>query len=345
MIDLRSDTVSQPSDGMRKSMATAEVGDDVFRDDPTVLELEEKVAGLLAKEDAVYVPSGTMSNQIALRAHTAAGDIVLAAGGAHIDSHEVGAANALAGVTVRQLPTDRGTFTADSVRVYMPNPPASIPSQIMQPVGLVTCENTHEGAGGAVWPLDTISDVAATSRSFDVATHMDGARLWNAVAASGTSAADYAAGFDTVSVCFSKGLGAPVGSALVGPADVIADARRFKHMYGGGFRQAGIIAAGALYALQHHRERLVEDHANAARLAAELAAVAGIDIDPVSVETNIVYFHVTTVPAEQFCASLHDSGVAMLAAGGTLVRAVTHLGISSSDIDEALAAVAGVLGG
>ncbi len=343
MIDLRSDTVTRPTEPMRKAMAAAEVGDDVFRDDPTVLELVATVADLLGKEDAVYVPTGTMSNQIALRTHTQPGDIVLAGTDAHIDSHEIGAANALAGLTIHQLAGDRGTFEAHHVTAAMPNPSTSMPAHLFQPVTLVACENTHNGAGGVVWPLERLTAVAAAAHAAGAATHMDGARLWNAAAASGVDEARFAAGFDTTSVCFSKGLGAPVGSALVGTAELIGRARRFKQMYGGGFRQAGVIAAAALYALKHNRERLVEDHTNAARLAAGLAETPGIDLDAESIETNIVYFDVTPMNAAAFCAALHAAGVAMLPLGANRVRAVTHLEISSGDIDQALTTIADVL--
>ena len=339
MIDLRSDTVTQPTDAMRRAMANAVVGDDVFSDDPTVRELEESVAGLLGKEDAVYVPSGTMSNQIALRTHTRSGDVVLAAAGAHIDTHEMGAANALAGLTIHQLPSERGTFSANAVSASFPDPPPSMPAHLFQPVTLVAVENTHSGAGGTVWALDKLDEVAAAAKAGGAGTHMDGARLWNATAASGVTEAEYAAGFDTISVCFSKGLGAPVGSALVGSRDLISRARRFKQMYGGGFRQAGVIAAGALYALNNHRDRLSDDHVNASRLAAGLAETPGIELELADVETNIIYFDVTEKPAAEFCDHLLDHGVAMLPMGPTTVRAVTNLMVGPADIDVALKAV------
>lgn len=339
MIDLRSDTVTQPTDAMRRAMASAEVGDDVFSDDPTVRRLEETVAAVLGKEDAVYVPSGTMSNQIALRTHTQPGDIVLAAAGAHIDNHEIGAANALAGLTIHQLPSDRGAFAAAAVTAAFPDPPPSLPGHLFQPVTLVAVENTHNAAGGTVWDLDQLTEVSAAAKAGGAGTHMDGARLWNATAASGITEAEYAAGFDTISVCFSKGLGAPVGSALVGSSELIGQARRFKQMYGGGFRQAGIIAAGALYALENHRARLSDDHVNASRLAAGLAETPGVELDLATVETNIIYFDVTNKPADQFCDHLLDHGVAMLPMGPDTVRAVTNLMVGTADIDTALKAI------
>lgn len=345
MIDLRSDTVTQPTAAMRQSMAAAEVGDDVYQDDPTVLELESVVAQLLGKEDAVYVPTGTMSNQIALRTHTQPGDTVLAATDAHIDSHELGAANALAGLTIRQLPGERGTFEAHQVTAAIPDPPTSMPAHLFQPVTLVACENTHNRAGGTIWPLERLDAVASAAHLGGAAAHLDGARLWNASAASGVSEATYAAEFDTISVCFSKGLGAPVGSALVGSRDFIGRARRFKQMYGGGFRQAGVIAAGALHALTNHRERLIEDHANASRLAAGLAEMPGVDLEANHVETNIVYFDVTAMPAAQFCDEMYAAGIAMLPMGPTRTRAVTHLGVTMSKIDETLGAASAALRG
>jgi threonine aldolase len=342
MIDLRSDTVTRPTAAMREAMAAAEVGDDVFQDDPTVKRLEETVATILGKEDAIYVPSGTMSNQIALRTHTQPGDIVLASQGAHIDSHELGSANALAGLTIRQLPSQRGTFTAEQVAAAVAQPETSLPGHLRQPITVVACENTHNGAGGTVWPLPGLEAVATAAAAGGAASHLDGARLWNAVAATGVTAAEYAAPFDSISVCFSKGLGAPVGSALVGSKEFTDRARRFKQMYGGGFRQAGIVAAGALYALEHHRERLVEDHQNAIRLAAGLAELPDIELDVAVVDTNIIYLDVTTMPAAAFCESLRSEGVAMIGRGRT-VRAVTNLGVTNGDIDMALAAIAKVL--
>ncbi len=345
MIDLRSDTVTQPTAAMRQAMAAAEVGDDVYHDDPTVLELESTVAALLGKEDAVYVPTGTMSNQIALRAHSQPGDTVLAGTNAHIDSHELGAANALAGLTIRQLPGERGTFEAHQVTAAFPDPPASMPAHLFQPVSLVACENTHNGAGGTIWPLERLNAVAAAAHRGGAAAHLDGARLWNASVASGISEATFAAGFDTISVCFSKGLGAPIGSALVGSRDIIDRARRFKQMYGGGFRQAGVIAAGALYALANQRDRLAEDHAAATRLGAGLAEMPGIDLDANAVETNIVYFDVSTMSAAQLCDEMYSAGIAMLPMGPTRIRAVTHLGVQLSDIDATLEAAAAILAG
>lgn len=342
VIDLRSDTVTTPTEGMRRAIAAAEVGDDVYHDDPSVNALEERVAEILGVEAAMYTPTGTMANQAAIRVHTDHGDVVLAALRAHIDHHELGAANALSGVTVRQLDGERGTFTAEAVRAAVPVVPPSMPAALFQPVTLVACENTHNAAGGAVWPKDRLDAVTAIARELGIATHLDGARLWNAAVASGVAEASWAAGFDTVSVCFSKGLGAPMGSAVAGSRDLVDRARRFKQMFGGGFRQAGMMAAGALYAVEHHRSRLADDHANAARLAAGLAEMEGVDVDATAVETNMVYFEPTTTSAERLCAEAAEHGVLILPAGNA-VRAVTHLGIDAGDIDDALGAISRVL--
>lgn len=337
MIDLRSDTVTAPTDAMRKVIADAVVGDDVYHDDPGVLALEERVAALLGKEAAMYVPSGTLSNQAALKVHTDPGDIVISAAGAHINGHELGAPAVLSGIRVKEVPSHRGTFTPDQVRAAIPVPPPSMPASLFEPATLVAAENTHNDAGGTVWPLDLLRSVADTAHELGLAAHLDGARLWNASVATGVSEREYAAGFDTVSVCFSKGLGAPMGSALVGSRELITRARRFKQMFGGGFRQAGMMAAGALYAVEHHRARLADDHETAARLARGLSEIPGIDIDPAGVDTNIVYFVIDN--ARHVCDELATRGVFMLPLAANRIRGVTHLGIEAADIDTALAAV------
>ena len=343
MIDLRSDTVTKPTTAMLHAIAEAEVGDDVFHDDPTVLNLEARVAEILGKDDAVYVASGTMSNQIALRTHTEPGDVVIVAPKTHIGFQESGAGASLSGTTFRNLPSVRGQFTPDTVRKAVPETHPWIPHALTDPVKLLAVENTHAGSGGAVWDANQLAKTAETAKVLGLATHLDGARLWNATATTGISEAYFASEFDTVSVCFSKGLGAPIGSALAGSAPLIERARRFKQMFGGGFRQAGLVAAGALYALQNHRERMVQDHANAARLAAGLAETPGITINADTVETNLVYFEVVTMPADQFCNELHAKGVWMLPKSATEIRAVTHLDISSTDIDATLRAISTIL--
>jgi threonine aldolase len=334
MIDLRSDTVTQPTDEMRRAMAEAEVGDDVFGDDPTVNELERVTAELLGKEAAVFVPSGTMANQLALRVHTRHGDEILLEGGAHILNYEAGAAAALAGVMCRTIEGRRGVFTADDLLNVLRRPDVH-----NAPQRLVCVENTHNVGGGSIWPLGTLAELSAAGHDRGLALHMDGARLWNATAATGTPERGYAAHCDTVSVCYSKGLGAPVGSALVGSAKLIGVARRFRKMYGGGMRQAGILAAGALHALQHHRQRLIDDHANARALAEGLIQIPGVMLDGGPVETNIVRFRIPGEDAQRIATALRDRGVLLLPIGPESFRAVTHLMITRENIDAALAAL------
>jgi threonine aldolase len=342
VIDLRSDTVTKPSATMRAAMAEAAVGDDVYHGDPTVNRLEETVAELLGKDAAVYVPTGTMSNQVALRIHTEPGDVVLAATDAHIAIHEVGAPAALSGLTIQLFPSPFGVFSAPQVAEAIPQPDPAMPSSIMQPVTLLCAENTHNAAGGTIWPLDTLVAAAAAGSIRGLGTHLDGARLWNASAATGTAERTYAQPFDTVSVCFSKGLGAPVGSALAGSAELIERARRFKQMFGGGFRQAGILAAGALYALEHHRAGLVDDHEHARRFARAVADMPGITVEMEAVQTNMVYFGVAS--PVKFAAACRAAGVDMLAADSESIRAVFHRDVTAADTARAIDVVAAVAG-
>jgi len=327
IIDLRSDTVTLPTPGMRQAMANAEVGDDVFGDDPTVQRLEARTAEILGKEAAVFVPSGTMANQLAVRTHTEPGDEILVEANAHIFYYEGGAPAALSGVISRCLTGDRGVFTGGDIEaVLRPADPHFAPTK------LVCVENTHNRGGGSIWPIDRIADVAAVARQHGLRLHLDGARLWNASVATGIAEREYAVYFDTVNVCFSKGLGAPVGSALAGSRELIQRARRFRKQFGGGMRQAGIIAAGALYALEHHRARLAEDHANARSLAQGLAELRGVEIQVASVETNIVRFRVSSVPVPLLVQRLNELGVRVLATGPDTIRAVTNLNILDADI-------------
>ncbi|MCL1601909.1 MAG: aminotransferase class I/II-fold pyridoxal phosphate-dependent enzyme [Actinomycetia bacterium] len=333
MIDLRSDTVTKPSRAMRQAIADAVVGDDVYGDDPTVNELERTVAALLGKEDAVFVPTGTMSNQIALRTHTEPGDTVVLHEEAHIVRHELGGAAHNSGVTLAQLAGPYGSFTADQLRASIPNPSAALPSHMFDPVTLVCLENTHNDSGGTVWDLDQMQSVLDTAAELDLRTHLDGARLWNAAAASGTDLADLTAGFDTVNVCFSKGLGAPVGSALAGDAATISRARRFKQIFGGGFRQAGILAAGALFALEHNRERLTDDHLNARAFAESINESELITVDLDSAQTNLVYFEADG--ADELAAECLARGVSMLAVGPATIRAVFHMDVTADEASNA----------
>lgn len=342
MIDLRSDTCSRPSAAMREAMARADVGDDVYGDDPTVKQLEAETARLLGKEDAVYMPTGTMTNQVGIRAHTEHGDAVLFEQSAHVYLLEGGAPSAISGVLPRLIPGDRGIFTPDQVAQAVGTPHPFFPPTIPAPVTLLCVENTHNNGGGTVWPVDQITAVAEAGRSLGLATHLDGARLWHASAATGITEAEYAAAFDTVSVCFSKALGAPVGSCLAGPKKTMDRARRFKQGFGGGFRQAGIIAAGALYALQH-RELLPRTHAMAQRFAAGLSGIDGIMIDPSAVQTNIVRHRLDGVSPAAFVDALHERGVWMLPSGADGVRAVFYLDVTDQDLDNALDAVRGAM--
>ena len=334
MIDLRSDTVTKPTPEMREAMAAAPVGDDVLGDDPTVNELEAGTAKILGKEAAVYMPSGTMTNQVAIRAHTQAGDEVIMDTNAHVYFYEGGAPAALSGVMCRLLPGVRGIFTANDVEAVIRPQNYHFP-----PSKLVCLENTHNRGGGSIWPVEQIAEVAETSRRYGMNLHLDGARIWNATAATGISEGEYASYFDSISVCFSKGLGAPVGSVLAGTKDFIERTRRFRKQFGGGMRQAGIIAAGALFALNNHRERLTEDHANAKALADGISNLPGIEIDPATVETNIVSFGVTSMPAAKLVQKLKDRDVLVLANSIDRIRAVTHLGITAGDISEAVGVI------
>lgn len=338
MIDLRSDTLTQPTEGMRLAIASAAVGDNCYREDPTVQALEETTAEILGKEAALYMPSGTMSNQVAIHMHTNPGDEIVVGESCHLYMYEGGGPAVLSGVVCRELPSDGGMFAGADIRA------AVRPNQVNYPqMKLVCVENTTNQGGGRVWPLTQLEEVVDTCRELGVATHMDGARIWNAAVAGGTTEAEIAAGFDSVSVCFSKGLGAPVGSALAGSRAFIERATRFRRICGGGMRQAGIIAAGALYALQNHRDRLQEDHTNARALAEGLATIAGIEIDVHTVETNLVFFEVTTMPASALEEKLAANDILISACSPTHLRAVTSLMVNADDIRTALDGIATAL--
>ncbi|MEM7414781.1 MAG: GntG family PLP-dependent aldolase [Gemmatimonadota bacterium] len=339
MIDLRSDTVTRPTPEMRAAMSAAEVGDDVYGDDPTVKALEARTADLLGMEDAVFVPTGSMSNQIAVRTHTEPGDLVLLDGSAHIVLNEGGGAAALGGVTMRPLPGERGVFTPEDVQATLSPPHPFNPATLKSPPRLLCLENTHNAGGGTVWALDQLQAVCKAGRGAGLTLHLDGARLWHATAASGVQEADFAAPFDTVNVCFSKGLGAPVGSALAGRRDTIRRARRFKQQFGGGMRQAGILAAGALYALDHHRPDLGRDVERAARLADGLVSMNGVTLDRATVQSNIVRFLVDG-DAGVVASRCYEKGVYMLPNGRHGMRAVLHRDISDGDVDAALEIIA-----
>lgn len=342
MIDLRSDTVTRPTEAMREAMARAPVGDDVYGDDPTVRDLEERTATLLGKEAAVFVPTGTLSNQVALRTHTEPGDLVLVHRHAHVVLNEGGAGAAISGVTMRPLDSDDGTFTRDDVLAALERPHPFNPTTLQSPARLLCLENSHNAGGGTVWPLGRLRAVCAVGREHGLALHLDGARLWHASAASRVSEADFAEPFDTVNVCFSKGLGAPVGSALAGPSQTVARARRFRQQLGGGWRQAGMLAAGALHALEHHRPELLRDVELARAFARDLAGVEGVELDPGRVESNIVRFRVA-VDAGELALLCHQNGVHMLPGGQHGLRAVIHREISESDAGTAVEVIAAAL--
>jgi len=327
VFDLRSDTVTRPGRAMREAMASAAVGDDVYGEDPTVIELERRTAELLGKERALFVPSGTMSNQIALLVHTRPGDEVVIGEGAHIAFYESGAGAALAGVQFAQAGAG-GLFDADELRSVI-KPQADFHPR----TSLVCLENTHNRAGGRIFPQAAAEAVVKRAREHGLLAHLDGARLWHAALASGISEAELARPFDTVSVCFSKGLGAPVGSALVGSHDAVGRARRYRKMLGGGMRQAGILAAGALFALEHQRQRLSLDHDSARLLARTLQQLPGVRVVPP--ETNIVSIALDGLGAERVLAEARARGVLLNSTGPRSLRAVTHLDLTAADVERA----------
>ncbi len=332
-VDLRSDTVTRPTAAMRAAIAAAEVGDDVFGDDPTVNLLQQRAAELLGKSAALFVPSGTMANQIAIRASTRPGDELIIDRFSHAYLYEGGAAAALSGVSVYPLDKPRGIFSAaDVLAAIRPDDPHFARSR------LVIIENTNNNGGGSIWPLESVADIRAVADQHGLRVHLDGARLLNACVASGCEPSEYARYADSVSICFSKGLGAPIGSVIAGDEEFIAHALRVRKRLGGGMRQAGLLAAAALYALDHNVERLVEDHINARKLAEALAELPGIIIDPDAVQTNLVYFDVDQrhQTADELAARLHERGVWLLALGPRTARAVTHLDVSSEQIDHAI---------
>jgi threonine aldolase len=340
-VDLSSDTVTKPTQDMRRFMCEAEVGDEQKLEDPTVNLLQEMVAELLGKEAALFLPSGTMCNEIALRVHCRHGEEMLAHQSAHPIHFEGGGPAALAGVNVRSLDGPRGQYDAATLEAAIRPDNRHMPRS-----RLVWVEQTSNLGGGSIWPLPKVREVTEVARRRGLATHMDGARLMNAVVASGVSAQEWAAPFDSVWIDFTKGLGAPVGAALAGPRDFIAEAWRLKQQMGGAMRQAGIIAAGGIYALRHHVKRLAEDHANARRLAEGLANLPGVKLDPATVETNLVFFDFTgTIDASTAVQGLLARGVRMGALGPRTIRAVTHLDVTAGAIDKTLAAAREVFRG
>ena len=337
-IDLRSDTVTQPTLGMRKAMAEADVGDDVYGEDPTVRRLEHRVADLLGMEAALFVPSGTMANQLAVRASTTPGDEVIFDASGHSFAYESGALAAVCGVQAKTISTADGVMSADAIAAAI-NPPADH----FAATSMVIVENTANRGGGTIYPAETLDAIVAVCAEHRLKLHMDGARLWNAHVASGEPLRKIAGRCDSVAVCLSKGLGAPVGSLVAGKKAFISRAHRFRKMLGGGMRQSGILAAAGLYALEHNLERLAEDHANLRRLAEGLADIDGLSCTPERHPTNIAYAAVDAAP--QIAERLADAGVLVHAMGPTELRFVTHLHIDAQAIDEALARTRAVLTG
>ena len=340
-VDLFSDTLTKPTAEMRRFMCDAEVGDEQKGEDPTVNLLQEQVAELLGKEAALFLPSGTMCNEIALRVHCRPGEEMLAHRTAHPIHFEAGGPAALAGVNVGVLDGPRGQFDAATAEAAI-HPE----NRYMPRTRLLWVEQTSNLGGGSIWSLDRIREVTDVARRRGLKTHMDGARLMNAVVAAGVSARDYSAPFDSAWIDFTKGLGAPVGAAIAGSRAFIAEAWRLKQQMGGAMRQAGIIAAGGVFALRHNVKRLAEDHANAKRRAEGLAALPGVKLDPATVETNLVFLDLTgELDAPTVVERLLARGIRMGAMNARSIRAVTHLDVSAAQVEQTLEAARTVLGG
>lgn len=329
-IDLRSDTVTQPCSAMRRAMAEAAVGDDVYGEDPTVNKLQERVADVLGVEAALFVPTGSMADQIAVKALTQPGDEILAAPGAHIAYHEAGATGLIAGAQISILDCD-GRFTGEQVEAAFHSDDHHFP-----PTTVVEVENTHNMGGGRIWPREMLRDVTQTARRLGIATMLDGARLWNAARALEQPERELCADFDLVTVCLSKGLGAPVGSLVAGSRARIHQCHRIRKMLGGGMRQAGIIAAAGLYALEHNRERLVTDHENARFLAESVHQIPGLEVKVDSVETNIVMVDVPSGRAHAWQQSAAERGLLFGAINPRRFRLVTHLDVTRADCSRAV---------
>ena len=332
-LDFRSDTITRPTPQMRAAIADAVVGDDVFADDPTVKRLQSHLAEMLGKEAALYVPSGTMSNLIGVRLHCKPGDEMICEAGCHIYNYEQAGYAQLSGVAVRPVEGELGVIRPEQLQgIIRPDDVHYVRTR------LVCLENTHNRGGGKIQPYETVEAICRWAHESGLRTHLDGARLFNAAIATGIDAPQWAKHFDTVSVCFSKGLGAPVGSALAGPRDLIAEAVRHRKVLGGGMRQAGIIAAAALFALENHVDRLADDHANAQRLAEAIRQIDRLQLEPETVDTNLVFFTVepSLGTAAEFASRLKGRGLLMLPTSPTKIRAVTHLDVNGNDVNRAI---------
>ncbi|WP_304130612.1 low-specificity L-threonine aldolase [Ignavibacterium album] len=330
IIDLRSDTVTRPSQEMRKAMYEAEVGDDVFKEDPTVNKLEEYAAELLGKEAALFVTSGVMGNQICLNVLTNPGDEVICERDAHIFNYESGSPAKLSGIQLLPVEGKNGVFTADQIEPLIR--PAS--AYYMPRTKVIEVENTHNRASGAVWPLEKIIDLKNLARKYNLFYHLDGARIWNASVATGISVKEYASHFDSISCCLSKGLGAPVGSIIAGTKDFIKEAYRVRKSWGGGMRQAGILAAAGLYALKNNIERLKEDHDKAKYLAQRISENPNLEIDVEAVQTNIILFKPLRLSVEEGIRLCKEEGLLLSVGKVDLIRAVTHMDVSFDDIKK-----------
>ena len=334
IIDLRSDTVTRPTAAMREAMLQAEVGDDVFGEDPTVNRLQVRIAAMFGKEASLFVPSGVMGNEVCIKTHTQPGDEIIVEQDSHIFVYETAAPAALSGVLVRTIPGVRGTMTAEQVESAIRTKAYYLPK-----TKLVCIENTHGRSGGTVIPLNVIREIREVAQTRGISVHLDGSRLWNASVASGVALSEYGKYFDSISVCLSKGLGAPIGSVIIGTREFIERARIYRKMFGGGMRQVGILAAAGLYALDHHVDRLKEDHEKAKLLAKELSSIASFKIDIESVQTNIVIAYITSFELKQAetVSKLQSYGILLLPERHNGIRAVTHLDVSTEDIQQAVA--------
>ncbi|MBC8309470.1 MAG: aminotransferase class I/II-fold pyridoxal phosphate-dependent enzyme [Phycisphaerales bacterium] len=339
IIDLRSDTVTQPTSGMRQAMMEAPLGDDVWGDDPTVNELQEICASMFGKEDACFVPSGTMANQTAIRSQTQPGDEIIVHKESHIVHYEAGGAAALSGCSFALASGDRGLFTANDVRtLYRPDDDHFGKSK------LISLENTHNRGGGSIWPLQQLVDVCETAHELGLRTHLDGARIWHAIIATDIDAKTWAKPFDSVSACFSKGLGCPAGSIVVGDKQTIYKVRRARKMFGGTMRQSGILAGAAIYAIKNHLERLKADHSHAKMLAKGLNTIDGITCNAENTQTNLVFFDIDKMLGDgvSLCRKLWENGVLAESLDLQKIRFVTHLNVTVTEIEKAIQITADV---
>jgi threonine aldolase len=340
LIDLRSDTVTKPSDEMRKAMYEAEVGDDVYKEDPTANRLESFAAEFLGKEAALFVPSGVMGNQICLNVLTNPGDEVICEKDAHIFQYESGSPAALSGIQLSLIDGVNGIFTPDQVEPLIR--PQS--AYYMARTKVIEIENTHNRAGGTINPIENIKSIEALARKYNLYFHLDGARIWNASVETGITPAEYASYFDSVSCCLSKGLGAPVGSIIAGSNEFIKEAFRVRKAWGGGMRQMGFLAAAGLFALKNNIDRLKDDHEKAKQLAAAISKLGNASIDLSIVQTNIVMFSVKNISVEDFLSKCHEKGLLLSTGKVGVIRAVTHMDVSFEEISKAAEIIGGIIG-